>query len=188
MRRVFSLLAIPCMLAIPLLMAGKANAQVKLEIEGHAAFALEELSRLADGTGVGGLVTVAYPVEPSGMFHVIGKVGFNQYGTKSDEVIFEGDIVIPIDSVYQGIPITAGARLYYDEGRRFYVEGHLGLEIKRGDLDYYDLKDETITTHPVLGVGAGFSVSRRLALVASLGVSNDLWRYANLGVSIRLGG
>ena len=91
-----------------------------------------------------------------------------------------------VDSVYQGIPITAGARLYYDQDRLFYTEGHLGLEIKRGDLDPFDDSDQTLTIHPVLAIGAGYSVSTRLALIASLGLSNDLWRYANLGVSVRL--
>ena len=56
MRRLFFLLAMLCMLAMPFMTAGKAQAQVSLEIEGHASFALEELSRLADGQGVGGLV------------------------------------------------------------------------------------------------------------------------------------
>lgn len=184
MRRLIFLLAITCMLAIPLLAAGKAEAQVSLEIEGHATFALEKLSRLADGQGVGGLVTVVYPVQPAGMLNIIGKVGFNQYGTKSGEV-YEGESVMLVDSVYRGIPITAGARLYYDQDRRFYTEGHLGLENKLGDLDHFDGKDETFTIHPVLSVGAGFSVSRNLALVASLGLSTDLWRYANLGVTYR---
>ena len=186
MRRIYLLLAMPCMLAMPILTAGKVQAQVSVEIEGHASFALEELSRLSDGTGVGGTVTVAYPVHSSGMLNVIGKVGFNHYGTKSEEV-YEGESAMFIDSVYQGIPITAGARLFYDQARRFHVEGHLGLELKRGDLVYFDAKDETITIHPVLAVGAGFSVSRRLALVASLGLSKDLWRYANVGVSYRFG-
>jgi hypothetical protein len=184
MRRLFYLLAMPFMLAIPFLTAGKAEAQVTLEIEGHATFALEELSRLADGQGVGGLVTVVYPVRPSSMFNIIGKVGFNQYGTKSGEV-YRGESVMLVDSVYRGIPITAGARLYYDQDRRFYTEVHLGLENKLGDLDHFDGKDETFTIHPALTVGAGFSVSPRLALVASLGLSTDLWRYANLGVSYR---
>lgn len=178
MRRLLFLLMIPCF------MAGKADAQATLELQGHATFALEELSRLADGQGVGGLVTVVYPVQPSSMFNIIGKVGFNQYGTKSGEVE-RREIVRIVDSVYQGIPITAGARLYYDQDRLFYTEGHLGLEIKRGDLDPFDDKDQTLTIHPVLAIGAGFSVSPRLALVASLGLSNDLWRYANLGVSYR---
>ena len=89
-------------------------------------------------------------------------------------------------SVYQGIPITAGGRLYYDQDRLFYTEGHMGLEIKRGDLDPFDDNDQTLTIHPVLAIGAGYSVSQRLALIASLGLSSDLWRYANLGVSIRL--
>ena len=136
------------------------------------------------GQGVGGLVTVVYPVRPSSMFNIIGKVGFNHYGTKSGEVE-RGISVRFVDSVYQGIPITAGARLYYDQDRLFYTEGHFGLEIKRGDLDPFDDKDQTLTIHPVLAIGAGFSVSPRLALVASLGLSTDLWRYANLGVSYR---
>ena len=186
MRRLFHLLAMPCMLAIPFLTAGKAEAQVSVEIEGHATFALEELSRLADGQGVGGLLTVVYPIRPSSMFNIIGKAGFNQYGTKSGEVERREAVMI-VDSVYRGIPITAGARLYYDQDRRFYTEGHLGLESKLGDLDHFDGKDETFTIHPVLAVGAGFSVSPRLALVASLGLSTDLWRYANLGVSYRFG-
>ena len=185
MRRLFFLLAMPCLLAIPFLTAGKAEAQVSFEIEGHATFALEELSRLADGQGVGGFVTVVYPVQPSSMFNLIGKVGFNQYGTKSGEV-YRGEAVRIVDSVYRGIPITAGARLYYDQDRRFYTEGYVGLENKLGDLDHFDGKDETFTIHPLLAIGAGFSVSQRLALVASLGLSKDLWRYANLGVSIRL--
>lgn len=184
MRRLFFLLALPCMLAMPFLMAGKAQAQVSVEIEGHASFALEELSRLADGQGVGGLVTVVHPVRPSSMFNIIGKVGFNHYGTKSGEVE-RGISVRFVDSVYQGIPITAGARLYYDQDRLFYTEGHFGLEIKRGDLDPFDDSDQTLTIHPVLAIGAGYSVTPRLALIATLGLSTDLWRYANLGVSYR---
>lgn len=168
-------------------MAGKANAQVSFEIQGHSSFALEELSRLADGTGVGGLVTVSYPVVETGMVNIIGKVGFNQYGTKSDEVLIEGDIVIPIDSVYQGIPIAAGIRMYYHQNRLFYVDGVLGLEIKRGDLDYIDLKDETFTLDPVFSIGGGFRVVPAIAIVASFSMSNDLWRYANLGISYRFG-
>lgn len=181
MRRLLFLLIVPC------LMAGKANAQVSIEIQGHSSFATDDLGRLADGTGLGGLVAVSYPVVDSGMLNLIGKVGFNQYGTKSDEVLFEGDIVIPIDSAYQGIPITVGARLYYDQNRLFYVDGVFGLEIKRGDFDVFDFKDETFKLDPVLSVGGGFRIVQRLAVVASFSMSNDLWRYANLGVSFRFG-
>ena len=163
---------------------GRQSRSPGFEIEGHATFALEELSRLADGQGVGALVTVVYPVQPSAMLNIIGKAGFNHYGTKLGEVERREAVMI-VDSVYRGIPITAGARLYYDQDRRFYTEGHLGLEGKLGDLDHFDGKDETFTIHPVLTVGAGFTVSSRLALVASLGLSTDLWRYANLGVSYR---
>jgi len=90
--------------------------------------------------------------------------------------------------VYQGIPISGGARLYYGESRKFYVEGLLGVEIKRGDFDYFDSKDETYTTDPVGSFGVGYLVARGLAVVGSFGLSNDLWRYANLGISIRFGG
>ena len=182
MRLVLFLLLIPC------LMAGKADAQVSLEIEGYSSFALEELSVLADGTGFGGLVAVVYPLESWDMMEVVGKAGFNHYGTRKEDVLVEGDILIGIDSAYQGIPITGGVRLYYGESRKFYVEGLLGVEIKRGDFDVFDLKGETTAADPVASFGGGFAVTRRLAVVGSFGVSNDLWRYANLGISIRFGG
>ncbi|MCY3713838.1 MAG: hypothetical protein OXH02_11155 [Gemmatimonadetes bacterium] len=184
MRRTFFLMAIPCLLAMPFLTAGKANAQVSLEIEGHASFALDELSSLADGTGVGGLVAITYPIQNADMLSLVGKIGFNHYGSKAGDVFTETGSLIPIDSPYQGIPITVGARLYYGEQRPFYVEGLVGLEIKRGDLDQ-DTEIESLTPHPVLSIGAGYAVSRRLALIASLGMSKDLWRYGNLGVSYR---
>ena len=187
MRRVFSLLEIPCMLAILLLMPGKANAQVSLEIEGHASFALEELSRLADGTGVGGSVAVSYPVYYEDRIHLVGKVGFNHYGTKSGDVEVR-ESVFPVDSSYQGIPITTGFRLYYDQERRFYTEGLLGLEIKRGDLVIDGDMDGTHAIDPVLSIGGGYAIAESLSIIASFGMSNDLWRYANLGVSIRFGG
>lgn len=186
MRRFSFLLAIPCMLAIPLLTAGKVNAQVSVEIQGHASFALEELSVLADGTGLGGLVAVVYTLPNSDMLSLVGKVGFNHYGSKVGDVEV-GSALIPIDSVYQGIPVGAGARLYYGQQRLFYVEGLAGLEIKRGDLDQ-DTEVESLTPHPVLSIGTGYSVSQRLVLIASFGMGKDLWRYANLGVSYRLGG
>ncbi|MCY3556657.1 MAG: hypothetical protein OXH56_15185 [Gemmatimonadetes bacterium] len=185
MRRLFFLLAITCMLAIPLLTAGKVQAQVSLEIQGHASFALEDLSVLADGKGFGGLVAVVYPLQNTDMLSLVGKVGFNHYGSKVGDVEV-GSALIPIDSVYQGIPVAAGARLYYGEQRPFYVEGLVGVEIKRGDLDQ-DTEVESLTPHPVFSVGAGYSVSPRLALIASFGLSQDLWRYANLGVSYRIG-
>lgn len=184
MRRIYILLAIPCMLAMPFLTAGKAEAQVSVEIQGHASFALEELSVLADGTGLGGLVAVVYPLQNTDMLSIVGKVGFNHYGSKVGDVEV-GSALIPIDSAYQGIPVVAGARLYYGEQRPFYVEGLVGTEIKRGDLDQ-DTEVESLTPHPVFSVGAGYTVSRRLTLIASFGMSKDLWRYANLGVSIRV--
>lgn len=186
MRRLLFLLAIPSMIAVPFLTAGKAEAQVSFEIQGHSSFALEELSRLADGTGVGGLVAVTYPILYEGMLNVVGKVGFNHYGSKVGDVEV-GSALIPVDSAYRGIPVAAGARLYYGQDRLFYAEGLLGLEIKRGDLDYLDSKGETSTIAPVLSVGAGYTVAQGLALIASFGMSNDLWRYANLGVSYRFG-
>lgn len=187
MRRVFSQVAIPCMLAMLLLMPGKANAQISIEIEGHASFALEELSRLADGTGVGGLVAVTYPVYYEDRVKLIGKVGFNHYGTKSGDVEVQAS-VFPVDSAYRGIPITVGARLYYGQERKFYTEGLVGLEVKRGDLDIDDKMDEISSIDPILSVGGGYTISERLSIIASFGMSNDLWRYANLGVAIRLGG
>ena len=185
MRRLFFLLAMSCMLAIPFLSAGKAEAQVSVEIQGHASFALEDLSVLADGKGIGGLVAVVYPLQHTDMLSLVGKVGFNHYGSKVGDVEV-GPALIPIDSAYQGIPVVAGARLYYGQQRLFYVEGVAGLEIKRGDLDR-DTEVESLTPHPVFSVGAGYTVSRRLTLIASFGMSQDLWRYANLGVSYRIG-
>lgn len=187
MRRVFSLLAIPCMLAILLLMPGKANAQASWEIEGHASFALEELSRLADGTGAGVLVAVTYPVYYEDRLKLIGKVGFNHYGTKSGNVEVQAS-VFPVDSAYRGIPINAGVRLYYGQERKFYTEGLLGLEVKQGDLEIDENMDEITAIDPVLSIGGGYAISSRLSLIASFGMSNDLWRYANLGIAIRFGG
>lgn len=185
MRRFFFLLAMPCILAMPFLTAGKAEAQVSVEIQGHASFALEDLSVLADGTGLGGLVAVVYPLQNTDMLSLVGKVGFNHYGSKVGNVEV-GPALIPIDSAYQGIPVIAGARLYYGQQRLFYVEGLAGLEIKRGDLDR-DTEVESLTPHPVFSVGAGYTVSQRLSLIALFGMSTDLWRYANLGVSYRIG-
>ena len=180
MRRLLFLLMIPCF------MAGKADAQATVEIQGHASFALEELSRLADGRGVGAHVAVTYPVYYEDRLKLIGKVGFNHYGTKSGEVEVR-ESVFPVDSAYRGIPITAGFRLFYGQNRLFYTEGLLGLEIKRGDLDYTDSKGATTTIDPVLSVGGGYAIAGRLSIIASFGMSNNLWRYANLGVAIRLG-
>ncbi len=182
MRPVLLLLLIPC------LTAGKADAQVSLEVEGHASIALEDLSVLADGTGLGGSVAVTYPFMDSNMIDLVARAGFNYYGARKEDVLFEGDILIGIDSAYRGIPITGGARLYYGENKAFYVEGLLGVEIKRGDFDYFDLKGETFKTDPVLSTGAGYTVTRGLAIAASFSLSKDLWRYANLGVSYRFGG
>ena len=181
MRHLLFLLLIPC------LMAGEAKAQVSLEIEGHASFALENLSVLADGTGYGGLVAVSYPFMESEMISLVGKAGFNHYGTRQEELIFEGDIQVDIDASYQGIPIAGGVRVYYGESRKFYMEGLLGVEIKRGDFDDYDFKDETYKTDVIASFAGGFSVGRGLTVVASFNMSNDLWRYANLGVSYRFG-
>ena len=180
MRRLLFLLMIPCF------MAGKANAQASLEIEGHASFALEELSRLADGTGAGVLVAVTYPVYYEDRLKLIGKVGFNHYGTKTGDVEVRAS-VFPVDSAYQGIPITSGVRLYYGQDRLFYTEGLLGVEIKRGDLVIDGNMDGTYSVDPVLTIGGGYTIGSRLSIIASFGMSNDLWRYANLGVAIRLG-
>ena len=189
MRRIFFLMAIPCLLAMPFLTAGKANAQVSFEIQGHSSFALEDLGFLVDGTGVGGLIAVAYPLKYSDMIDLVGKAGFNHYGTRKGELLIEGDIVIEIDSAYQGIPILGGARLYYGESRFFYVEGLLGVEIKRReDFDQYDLMVKSYATDPLASFGVGINFWRDSALVASFGMSNDLWRYVNLGVSYRFGG
>lgn len=181
MRRLLFLLMIPCF------MAGKANAQAALELQGQASFALEELSRLADGTGVGVHVAVTYPVYYEDRLKLIGKVGFNHYGTKSGEVEVRESVFL-VDSAYQGIPVTTGVRLYYGQDRLFFTEGLLGVEVKRGDLDYTDQKDETFSLAPVFSVGAGYMIAGRLSIVGSFGMSNDLWRYANLGIAIRLGG
>ena len=54
MRHALILLLFSC------LVAGKANAQVSLHIEGYSPIALEDLGVLADGTGFGGLVAVTY--------------------------------------------------------------------------------------------------------------------------------
>ena len=176
------------LLLIPFILVGKSHAQVSLEIEGHTSVALEELDILADGTGFGGSVAVTYSLENLESLDLVARAGFNHYGSKVDDAIAEDGSLIPIDSAYQGIPITGGARLYYGESRKYYVEGLLGVEIKRGDFDYFDLEDETYAADPVGSVGVGYLVARSLAVVASFGVSNDLWRYANLGVSIRFGG
>lgn len=176
------------LLMIPFFMAGKSNAQVSYEIEGHTSVALEELSRLADGTGLGGSVAVTYPFMESNMIDLVARAGFNHYGTRKEDVLFEGDILIGIDSAYQGIPITGGARLYYGDARMFYVEGQFGVEIKRGDFDDFDLKDETYAMDPAGSVGVGLWIARRLGIAASFSLSNDLWRYVNLGVSLRFGG
>ncbi len=181
MRYLLFLLLIPC------LMAGELKAQVSWEIEGHSSFALEDLSILADGAGFGGLVAVTYPFMESDMISLVGKAGFNHYGTRKEELLFEGDIQLDIDSVYQGIPIAGGARLYYGQSRKFYVEGLLGVEIKRGDFDTYDFEDETFKSDVIAAVAGGISVGRGLSVVASFNMSNDLWRYANLGVSYRFG-
>ncbi len=184
MRPVLLLLLIPCLMAV----TGKSNAQVSIEIEGHASFALEDLSILADGTGFGGSVAVTYPLESWNVLDLVGKAGFNHYGTRKEELLFEGDIQVDIDAAYQGIPITAGVRMYYGQARKFFVEGLGGVEIKRGDFDDFDFKDETYAMDPVASVGGGILISRRLGVVASFGMSNDLWRYANLGVTFRFGG
>lgn len=176
------------LLLIPCLMAGNANAQASLEVEGHTSIALEDLSVLADGAGLGGSVAVTYPFMDSNMIDLVARAGFNHYGTRKEDVLVEGDIPIGIDSAYQGIPIAGGARLYYGESRKYYVEGLLGVEIKRGDFDVFDLKDETYAMDPVASVGGGVWVAQRLGIVASFSLSNDLWRYANLGVTLRFGG
>ncbi|MDD9947979.1 MAG: hypothetical protein OXU48_00440 [candidate division Zixibacteria bacterium] len=189
MRRLFFLLAMPCMLAMPFLTAGKANAQVSLEIQGHSSIALEDLGFLVDGTGFGGLAAVAYPLVSLDMVDLVGKAGFNHYGTRKGELLIEGDIVIDIDSAYQGIPILGGVRVYYGESRFFYIEGLLGVEIKRReDFDNYDLMVKSYATDPLGSIGVGINAWRDFALVASFGMSNDLWRYVNLGVSYRFGG
>lgn len=184
MRPVLLLLLIPCLMAV----TGKSNAQVSIEVEGHTSIALEELSRLADGRGFGGSVAVTYPFMDSNMIDLVARTGFNHYGTRNEDVLVEGDILIGVDSAYQGIPITGGARLYYGENKMFYVEGLLGVEIKRGDFDYFDLKDETYKMDPVGSIGVGLWIARRLGIAASFGLSNDLWRYGNLGVTFRIGG
>lgn len=182
MRRLLFLLLIPC------IVAGKTQAQVSLEVEGHTSVALEELDILADGTGLGGSVAVTYSLEHSESLVLVGRAGFNHYGSNVDDVIDEDGSVIPIDSAYRGIPISGGVRLYYGEAMKYYVEGLLGVEIKRGDFDVFDLKDETTAVDPVGSIGGGYVIARSLAVVASFGVSNDLWRYANLGISLRFGG
>ncbi len=182
MRRLLFLLIVPC------LITAQANAQASLEIEGHASFALEDLSILADGTGFGGSVAVTYPLESWNMLDLVGKAGFNHYGTRKEELLFEGDIQVDIDAAYQGIPITAGVRMYYGQARKFFVEGLGGVEIKRGDFDDFDFKDETYAIDPVASVGVGLRVAQRLGVAASFSLSNDLWRYVNLGVSYRFGG
>ena len=182
MRRLLFLLLIPCV------MAGKTHAQVSLEVEGHTSVALEELDVLADGTGFGGTVAVTYSLENLESLDLVARAGFNHYGSKVDDAVAADGSLIPIDSAYQGIPISGGVRFYYGESRKYYVEGLLGVEIKRGDLDVFDLEDETTAIDPVGSMGGGMWVTHRLGIVASFGVSNDLWRYANLGVSLRLGG
>lgn len=181
MRRLLFLLMIPCF------MAGKANAQTTVEIQGHATFALEELSRLADGTGAGAHVAVSYPVYYEDRLKLVGKVGFNHYGTMSGQVEVR-ESVFPVDSAYRGIPITTGFRLFYGQNRLFYTEGLLGVEIKRGDLVIDGNMDETYAIAPVLSVGGGYTIAGRLSIIATFGMSNDLWRYANLGFAVRLGG
>ena len=181
MRRLFFLLLIPCIIA------GKTQAQVSLEVEGHTSVALEELDMFADGTGLGGSVAVIYSLEHSESLVLVGRAGFNHYGSKVDDVIDGDGNVFPVDSAYQGIPITGGVRLYYGESRKYYVEGLFGMEIKRGDFDIFDLQDETLMTDPVASVGGGMWVSQRLGVSASFGMSNDLWRYANLGIAFRFG-
>lgn len=182
MRRLLFLLLIPC------IVAGKTQAQVSLEVEGHTSVALEELDILADGTGLGGSVAVTYSLEHSESLVLVGRAGFNHYGSNVDDVIDEDGSVIPIDSAYRGIPISGGVRLYYGEAMKYYVEGLLGVEIKRGDFDVYGFEDETITTDPVASIGGGMWVSQQLGVVVSFAMSNDLWRYVNLGVSFRFGG
>ena len=177
------------LLAIPGLMAVEANAQVSFEIQGHSPIALEDLGFLVDGTGFGGLIAVAYPLPSSDMLDLVGKAGFNHYGTRKGELLIEGDIVIEIDSAYQGIPIFGGVRLYYGESRFFYIEGLLGVEIKRREgFDNYDLMVKSYSTDPLASFGVGINPWRDFAFVASFGMSTDLWRYANLGVSYRIGG
>ena len=183
MRRLLFLLIVPC------LMAGKANAQVSFEIQGHSSIALEDLGFLVDGTGFGGLVAVTYPFTSSDMLDLVGKAGFNHYGTRKGELLIEGDILIDIDSAYQGVPILGGVRLYYGESRFFYIEGLLGVEIKRREnFDKYDLMVKSYSTDPLASFGVGINPWRDFAFVASFGMSNELWRYVNLGVSYRIGG
>ena len=181
MRLVLFLLLIPC------IMAGKTHAQATLEVEGHSSIALEELDVMANGTGAGFSVAVTYPFMDSDMLDLVARAGFNHYGTRKEDVLFEGDILIGIDSVYQGIPIAGGARLYYGESRKFYVEGLLGVEIKRGDFDYFDFEDETFKAAVLASIGGGISVGQGLGVIASFSFSNDLWRYASLGLSYSFG-
>ena len=183
MRPVLLLLLVSC------LFTGKASAQGSFEIEGHSSIALEDLGFLVDGTGFGGFVAVTYPFTSSDMLDLVGKAGFNHYGTRKGELLIEGDIVIDIDSAYQGIPILGGVRLYYGESRFFYIEGLLGVEIKRReDFDNYDLMVKSYSTDPLASIGVGINAWRDFALVASFGMSNELWRYVNLGVAYRFGG
>ena len=146
---------------------------------------LEDLDVLADGTALGVSVAATYPITYSDMVDLVARAGFQHYGTRKEDVLFEGDILIDVDSVYRGIPIAGGIRLYYGQTRRYYVEGLVGVEIKQGDFDFFDLKDETFAFDPLVSFGGGILVARRLGLVASFGLSSDLWRYANAGVSYR---
>ena len=180
MRHALFLLLFSC------LVAGKANAQSSLHIEGYSPIALEDLGVLADGTGFGGLVAVTYPFMDSDMIDLVAKAGFNHYGTRKEEILIEGDIAIDIDAAYQAIPITGGARIYYGS-KRYYVEGLIGVEIKRGDFDFRDLEDETYKTDVLASIGGGITVVRGLSVIASFSFSHDLWRYASLGLSYSFG-
>ena len=158
-----------------------ATAQTNFEAQTHFTLTAGDLGEITGG-GIGNIVVgIGIPISKGGPLNAILKAGWNEYGGLDGTGVLKG-----FKFRARGFPFTGGVRLY-DESRQIFVEGGLGVEVKSGHLSFAEDRAETTATAFLGSVGAGAILIEGLGLVASLNISTNSWRYANIGLMYRFG-
>ncbi len=164
-----------------LLLTGRTYGQVDFEVQVHYSVTAGDLGEITGG-GIGNVVAgLAVPLNDAGNINAIAKAGYNDYGGVEGTGLLQG-----LDFKAQGIPFLGGVRVY-DSMRRFFFEGALGVELKRGHLSFGADTAEASETAFLGSVGAGMFFWRGLGITGSYNISQNSWQYGNFGVAYRFG-
>lgn len=174
----FLFILLLCFLPYPL----DVNGQIRFEGQVHYTATAGNLGEVTGGGAGNILVGATAPLIKSGVVHGFVKAGYNDYGGLKGFGVLSS-----LTFKASGVPFIGGIRVY-DGGRRLFFEVGLGCEFKRGHVAF-DVENEEVSQTAFLGsVGAGMFLWRGVGFAGSYNVSQDSWKYGNVGLVYRFGG